>query len=239
MVAKVAKATDKPVVKKVESFKTQYSYCLGMFMGMQLKQGGVDVDETSFVEGFQCSIVGSKPKMSQAEVGIVMAKFDAMLKAKAKKKADTWIVTNKAYLDANKAKEGIQITKSGLQYKIIRAGTGAIPKATDTVKVHYRGTLVDGEVFDSSYKRGQPAEFPVTGVIQGWTEALQLMKTGAKWQLVIPSELAYGPRGAGGAIGPNATLMFDVELLEIVKPAAPEAKEAAAPAAPAPAEPKK
>jgi FKBP-type peptidyl-prolyl cis-trans isomerase FklB len=121
------------------------------------------------------------------------------------------------FIADNKKKEGVITTASGLQYKIITKGTGASPKATDTVSVHYKGTLIDGKEFDSSYRRGQPASFPVNGVIKGWTEALQLMKEGSKWQLFIPSELAYGDRGAGRDIGPNSTLIFDVELISIKK----------------------
>jgi FKBP-type peptidyl-prolyl cis-trans isomerase FklB len=120
-----------------------------------------------------------------------------------------------AFLEANKAKDGVVTLPSGLQYKVLQEGTGAKPAPTDTVVCNYRGTLLDSTEFDSSYKRGQPATFPVTGVIKGWTEALQLMPVGSKWQLFIPSELAYGERGAGGQIGPNATLIFEVELLSI------------------------
>jgi FKBP-type peptidyl-prolyl cis-trans isomerase FklB len=119
------------------------------------------------------------------------------------------------YLAENKKKEGIITTQSGLQYKVLKKGTGKIPKSTDTVTVNYRGTLIDGTEFDSSYRRGQPASFKVNGVIRGWTEALQLMKEGAKWQLYIPSNLAYGERGAGRNIGPNSTLIFEVELISI------------------------
>ncbi len=126
------------------------------------------------------------------------------------------LAKGQAFLEANAEEEGVQVTESGLQYTVIEEGTGDSPAATDTVKVHYCGTLIDGEKFDSSYDRGEPAQFPVNGVIQGWVEALQLMGEGAKWKLFIPPELAYGPRGAGGVIGPNATLIFDVELIAIV-----------------------
>ncbi len=121
----------------------------------------------------------------------------------------------KTFLAANAKKDGVKTTASGLQYKVIKSGTGKSPKATDTVKVHYHGTLIDGTVFDSSVERGEPVSFPVNGVIPGWTEALQLMKEGDKWQLFIPSKLAYGERGAGAKIGPNATLIFEVELLAV------------------------
>lgn len=125
------------------------------------------------------------------------------------------MATDQSFLDANKKKPGVTVLPSGLQYKVLTPGTGKQPKAADEVTVHYRGSLVDGSVFDSSYERGEPATFPVDGVIPGWVEALQLMKTGAKWELVIPSELAYGKRGAGGVIPPHATLIFEVELLSI------------------------
>jgi FKBP-type peptidyl-prolyl cis-trans isomerase FklB len=123
-----------------------------------------------------------------------------------------------AFLAENKKKEGVKVTASGLQYKVIKAGTGPMPKADDTVVTHYRGTLTDGTEFDSSYKRNEPATFPVKGVIKGWTEALQMMPVGSKWQLVIPGDLAYGERGSPPKIGPNATLQFDIELIEIKKP---------------------
>lgn len=126
------------------------------------------------------------------------------------------LAKGKAFLEANKSKEGIKTTASGLQYKIITEGTGAIPKATDKVKVHYKGTLIDGTEFDSSYKRGTPLEFPLNAVIKGWAEGLQLMKVGSKAELYIPSELGYGEQGAGSQIGPNSVLVFEVELLNIV-----------------------
>jgi len=129
--------------------------------------------------------------------------------------AETPQQKGEAFLKENATKEGVKTLPSGLQYKEIKAGTGKTPKATDTVSVHYRGTLINGKEFDSSYKRGEPAEFPVNRVIPGWTEALQLMKEGSKWMLYIPSKLAYGERGAGGDIGPNETLIFEVELLKV------------------------
>ncbi|MBA3707699.1 MAG: FKBP-type peptidyl-prolyl cis-trans isomerase [Planctomycetes bacterium] len=123
---------------------------------------------------------------------------------------------DRSHLDANKAKPGVTTLPSGLQYRVLKAGAGKQPKRSDSVSVHYRGKLIDGTVFDSSFERGQPATFPVTGVIAGWVEALQLMKEGASWELTIPSELAYGARGAGGVIPPHATLIFEVELLKVV-----------------------
>jgi FKBP-type peptidyl-prolyl cis-trans isomerase len=137
--------------------------------------------------------------------------------AKMKTDGEKNVKDGEAFLAANKAKKGVIVTATGLQYSVIKEGTGPVPKVTDMVKVHYRGTLIDGKEFDSSIKRGQPVEFRVNGVIPGWTEALQLMKTGSKYKLVIPSNLGYGERGAGQDIGPNAVLVFDVELLEIVQ----------------------
>ena len=141
--------------------------------------------------------------------------LSAALQAFQKEIQKAMVQKNKDYLVENAKKEGIKVLNSGLQYKVLTAGDGASPKATDTVKTHYEGKLIDGTVFDSSIRRGQPATFPVNGVIKGWTEALQLMKVGDKWQLFVPSDLAYGSRGAGNSIGPDATLIFEVELLGI------------------------
>jgi FKBP-type peptidyl-prolyl cis-trans isomerase FklB len=148
-----------------------------------------------------------------------MAAFQKEMMAKqqelAKKLGEKNKKEGEAFLSENRKKEGIKALPSGLQYKVVKAGTGKKPKSTDTVTTHYRGTLIDGTEFDSSYRRGQPASFPVSGVIAGWTEALQLMEEGAKWQLFIPPNLAYGERGAGSQIGPNATLIFEIELISI------------------------
>jgi FKBP-type peptidyl-prolyl cis-trans isomerase FklB len=148
-----------------------------------------------------------------------MAAFQKEMMAKQQELAKRLGEKNKkegeAFLSENRKKEGIKALPSGLQYKVVKAGTGKKPKSTDTVTTHYRGTLIDGTEFDSSYRRGQPASFPVSGVIPGWTEALQLMEEGAKWQLFIPPNLAYGERGAGSQIGPNATLIFEIELISI------------------------
>ena len=144
--------------------------------------------------------------------------------------SDIALAKGEKFLEDNAKKEGVVVTASGLQYKVITEGKGDSPKATDTVSTNYKGTLINGTEFDSSYKRGQPAKFPVNGVIKGWTEALQLMKPGAKWALVVPADLAYGDRGAGDAIGPNATLQFEVELLSVEKAKTAEAAPAPAPA---------
>jgi FKBP-type peptidyl-prolyl cis-trans isomerase len=202
---------------------TVASYGIGMNIGRSLKAEGVEVTLEAFVQGLQDGMLGKQSAYTEDQL---KAAFDAFQQQQQAKKADRDRSVGEknqrdgdAFLAANKGKKGVVTTASGWQYQDVRAGGGASPKATDTVKVHYEGKLLDGTVFDSSIKRNEPAEFPVNGVIPGWTEALQLMKVGDKWQLFIPAKLAYGAKGAGGAIGPNAVLTFDVELLEI-RPAA-------------------
>jgi FKBP-type peptidyl-prolyl cis-trans isomerase FklB len=162
---------------------------------------------------------GGKPLLTEQEVQETVATFQKEMMAKqeelAKKLGEKNKEEGEAFLAENKKKEGVKVLPSGLQYKVVKAGTGGKPKLTDTVTTHYRGTLIDGTEFDSSYRRGQPVSFPVAGVIPGWTEALQLMEEGSKWQLFIPPNLAYGERGAGRDIGPNATLIFEIELISI------------------------
>jgi FKBP-type peptidyl-prolyl cis-trans isomerase FklB len=199
--------------------KDKESYSLGYQFGESLKGQGVDINLDIFASGIRDAFGGKEPQMSQEEIRAtmmelqkrVMAARQKELKEKAAKNAEA----GKKFLVENQKKEGIKTLPSGLQYKVLTEGTGKTPKAEDTVTVNYKGTLIDGTEFDSSYKRGQPATFQVKGVIKGWTEALQLMKEGSKWQLFIPPELAYGERGAGRDIGPNATLIFEVELLTI------------------------
>jgi FKBP-type peptidyl-prolyl cis-trans isomerase FklB len=172
-----------------------------------------------FAKGLKDSISGGNLQMTEQEIQETLKTFQQALAAKqaekSKQLADSNRKEGEAFLSENKKKEGVKTLPSGLQYKMLTEGSGKMPKETDTVTTHYRGTLLDGTEFDSSFKRGQPASFPVNGVIKGWTEALQLMKEGSKWQLFIPSDLAYGERGAGGQIGPNATLIFEVELISI------------------------
>ena len=203
-----------------KSDKEKSSYAIGIDVGNNLKRNSLDLDVDQFAAGFKAAFTGGKMLLTEAEVRETLTALSAGLKEKAmakrKEAGEASVKEGKEFLDANKKKEGIVTLPSGLQYKVIKAGTGAVPKATDTVKTHYRGTLINGTEFDSSYKRNEPAEFPVNGVIKGWTEALQIMKTGSKWQLYIPSELAYGENGAGADIPPNAVLTFDIELLEIV-----------------------
>jgi FKBP-type peptidyl-prolyl cis-trans isomerase FklB len=184
-----------------------------------MKRQSIDIDPDILAQGIKDVFAGGKLLLTEEEFRNTMENFRKDMMAKQKMQMQEISDKNKKegeeFLAENKNKEGVITLPSGLQYKVIKEGDGNLPKATDTVTVHYRGTLIDGTEFDSSYGRGEPATFPVNGVIPGWTEALQLMKAGSKWQLFIPSNLAYGERGAGGRIGPNSTLVFDVELLSI------------------------
>ncbi|MGE5301114.1 MAG: FKBP-type peptidyl-prolyl cis-trans isomerase [Acidobacteriota bacterium] len=199
--------------------KDKLSYAIGLDVGGALKKQSVDVNTDIFMQGVKDALSGGKKLLTDEEVRETMTAFSKELAAKQaeamKKLGEKNKEEGEAFLAENKKKEGVKTLPDGLQYKVITEGKGASPKATDTVTVNYRGTFIDGKEFDSSYKRNQPATFAVNGVIPGWTEALQLMKEGSKWQLFIPAKLAYGERGAGGVIGPNATLIFEVELLSI------------------------
>jgi FKBP-type peptidyl-prolyl cis-trans isomerase FklB len=195
------------------------SYSLGYQFGQNLHNLDAQINMDSFTKGFADALAGKAGALSKEEMQKTMAEFESNLRSKMDSKkreqGDKNVKEGKAFLEANAKKPGIKVLPSGLQYKVITEGSGQSPKAADVVKTHYRGTLISGKEFDSSYARKEPAEFPVNGVIKGWTEALQLMKPGAKWQLFIPSDLAYGPQGAGADIGPNATLIFEVELLAV------------------------
>jgi FKBP-type peptidyl-prolyl cis-trans isomerase FklB len=199
--------------------KEKGSYAVGLNIGASLKQQPVDLDLPSVLRGIKDAHDGNKPLLSdteiEAELKILQTQANQKRDAEQQKAGEANMKEGEAFLAANKAKDGVVTLPSGLQYKILTAGTGAKPTASDTVVCNYSGTFINGTEFDSSYKRGKPAEFPVGGVIKGWTEALQLMPVGSKWQLVVPSDLAYGSRGAGGAIGPNETLIFEVELISI------------------------
>jgi FKBP-type peptidyl-prolyl cis-trans isomerase FklB len=220
-VASVALASLAPAAQtELKDQKDKVSYSIGLDIGTTLKRQLIDVNAELLSKGIQDGLSGNKALLTDEQVKETMAAFqkDMMAKQAAAKKAagEKNATEGKKFLADNKSKEGVKTTASGMQFKVLKEGTGPVPKATDTVKVNYRGTTIDGTEFDSSYKRGQPASFPVNRVIKGWTEGLQLMKVGSKYQLVIPADLAYGERGAGSDIGPNATLLFDVELLEIV-----------------------
>ena len=211
--------------------KDKFSYALGMNLGASLHKQSVDVDPSIVAQGLRAALAGGKTLLTQEEAQAALMEVQNELRKKQQEKMQVAGEANKkegdAFLAANKAKEGVVTLPSGLEYKILKEGNGPKPTASDSVVCNYRGTLISGTEFDSSYKRGQPATFPVNGVIKGWTEALQLMQVGSKWQLFVPSSLAYAERGAGGNIGPNATLIFEVELLSIQeKPKTDQAKPA-------------
>ena len=198
------------------------SYALGMSMGHGFKGTGIKtVNSADFAAGVASVYDGVKPEMTFDEakriVNEYFAKLEAEMQAEAAKQGEVNRKNGEAFLTENAKREGIKVTESGLQYEVLESGKGDSPKASDNVEVHYTGKLIDGTVFDSSVERGVPASFGVTQVIPGWVEALQLMHEGDKWRLYIPSDLAYGPNGAGGVIGPNMTLIFDVELLRVIK----------------------
>lgn len=192
-----------------------------MSIGTGLHKQGVStaVDPALVSRGLRDAISGGKTSMTEDEMRAALTELRTQVQgaqqAKAHSEGASARKEGEAFLAANKTKEGVQTLPDGLQYKVLQQGSGPKPTANDTVTVNYRGTLIDGKEFDSSYKRGQPISFPVSGVIKGWTEALQLMPVGSKWQLYIPSDLAYGDQGAGADIGPGQTLIFDVELLGI------------------------
>jgi FKBP-type peptidyl-prolyl cis-trans isomerase FklB len=209
-----------PVPLTLKTQKDKASYAIGLNIGKSMKKDSVDIDTSILLRGLKDGLAGSKPLLTDDEARASMVALQTDLRKKQEEKMLVQGEANKkigeAFLAENKAKDGVVTLPSGLQYKILTDGTGAKPTAADTVVCNYKGTLLDNTEFDSSYKRGQPATFPVSGVIKGWTEALQLMPVGSKWQLFIPSDLAYGARGGpGGGIGPNATLVFEVELMSI------------------------
>jgi len=199
--------------------KDKVSYAIGADLGSKLKTSSIDIDPNILTRALKDVLTGGKPAMTDDEVRATLTDLTKDLQTKQtalnKEKADKNKKDGEAFLAANKTKEGVVALPSGLQYKIVKAGTGPKPTPADTVVCNYKGTLIDGKEFDSSYKRGQPATFPVGGVIKGWTEALQLMPVGSTWQLFIPSDLAYGDRNAGPDITPGSTLVFEVELVSI------------------------
>jgi FKBP-type peptidyl-prolyl cis-trans isomerase len=212
-------ASGSPSSSGLSTQKEKLSYAIGMNIGKNLHRDGVDIDMNLLSQGLKDGLSGGQTQMTDQEAQAAVVELQNGLRKKQEEKMQQSGEANKkegdAFLAANKTKPGVVTLPSGLQYKILTTGTGPKPTATDSVVCNYRGTLIDGTEFDSSYKRGQPATFPVNGVIKGWTEALQLMPVGSKWQLFVPPDLAYGARGAGNEIGPNSTLIFEVELQSI------------------------
>jgi len=217
--AATKRAPAKPAPITLKTQKDKASYALGMNFGTGLRKQSIDIDPAILARGLRDSFSNGKTLLTEDEAKAVLTQLQSDVRKKQQELALQLGETNKKqgleFLEANKTKDGVVTLPSGLQYKVLQEGTGPKPAPTDTVVCNYRGTLLDSTEFDSSYKHGQPVTFPVTGVIKGWTEALQLMPVGSKWQLFIPSALAYGERGFGGQIGPNATLIFEVELLSI------------------------
>lgn len=200
---------------ELTSLNQRLSYIVGENMATQLKNDGVELDTDALVMAVSDVLAGNASRLSEADKRATIEEMQKISQEKQAEGAAKNKAAGEAYLAENAKKDGVTTTESGLQYKVLVAGDGAQPTTNDQVQVHYRGTLIDGTVFDSSYDRGEPIVFPVTGVIQGWVEALQLMKVGDKFELTIPSDLAYGANGSGPVIGPDATLVFEVELLDI------------------------
>ncbi|HEU0275713.1 MAG TPA: FKBP-type peptidyl-prolyl cis-trans isomerase [Candidatus Udaeobacter sp.] len=214
--------------------KDKVSYSIGLQIGFNLGRQKVDILPDMLAAGIKDALAG-KPQLTPDQIKEVMTTFEKDMEQKQKEAGEKNKAEGTKFLEENKKKPGVKTTASGLEYKVLKEGNGAQPKKTDTVTVNYRGTLLNGTEFDSSYKRGQPATFPVSGVIPGWTEALQLMKVGSKYQLFIPSNLAYGERSVGPDIGANSTLVFEVELLDAKPAPTPAPVASAAPKAPSPA----
>jgi len=208
---------EKPVA--LESQDAQVNYSIGYRIGEDLKRQSVPLEAEALLAGIRDAIDGGTPRLSTQKRNRVMEELRGRMveaaQAKRREEAAKNLAAAKAFLEENRAKEGVKTRPSGLQYKVLKEGTGPIPAATDTVSVHYRGKLLDGTEFDSSYRRNQPATFKLQGVIRGWSEALALMAVGSKWELFIPPDLAYAERGAGNRIPPNSALVFEVELLEV------------------------
>ncbi|GAB4175770.1 MAG: FKBP-type peptidyl-prolyl cis-trans isomerase [Wenzhouxiangellaceae bacterium] len=204
---------------KLDTPEKRLSYTIGMDIGKSLTSQDIDLDIDVVIAALRASYLGEETLMTAEEAAAERQRFieqhQAAIEAKRAEEAQRNLEEGQAFLAANAQKDGVKVTDSGLQYRVIEEGTGASPSATDRVTVHYRGRLINGVEFDSSYQRGEPATFALNQVIPGWTEGLQLMKEGGKYELYIPPELAYGERGAPGAIGPNSTLIFEVELLDV------------------------
>jgi len=218
---KIAPAKEKATSEELKTPQAKLGYSFGVEIGTSLKEIQAEIEIDAFLKGIKDSVEGKDLLLTAEQMEEVKKEFVTKKQGEREKEMKELGDKNKkeeeTFFAENKKKEGVKTTESGLQYIVVKEGDGAKPKETDTVKVNYKGTLLDGTEFDSSYKRGEPAIFPVKGVIPGWTEALQLMKVGGKYKLFIPSKLAYGERGAGPTIGPNSTLTFEVELLSIEK----------------------
>lgn len=205
---------------KLETPADSAGYAIGFLVGTNNKQqvdnapGGSEINIDAMIAAFQAAAKGEEGQMTMEDADLFIRTY---FEREGAKQGQINLEEGNAFLEENKGREGVQMTESGLQYEVLTEGTGATPESSDRVRVHYHGTLIDGTVFDSSVDRGQPAVFGVDQVIPGWTEALQLMPVGSKWKIYLPSELAYGEQGAGADIGPNSTLIFEVELLEIVE----------------------
>jgi FKBP-type peptidyl-prolyl cis-trans isomerase len=216
-----SQSSEKGAPMELKTQKDKASYSIGVSIGKNLKDQKVEINTDILVKGLLDAYTGAKTQLTEKEMGDVLTQFQQEIMAKAQEEAAKKGGENKSkgekFLADNKNKPGVKTTPSGLQYTVISEGTGPKPTASSTVKVHYTGKLIDGTTFDSSVDRGEPIEFPLNGVIKGWTEGVQLMSKGSKYKFFIPSDLAYGDRGAGNAIGPNETLVFEVELLDIVK----------------------
>lgn len=222
-------AASTPAAVQLETTEQRLSYGIALTLGQRMKADAVPMDVDAFTAGLRDALTGAEPRLTEEEIGAEMQAYQQQAAAEQQAAqavlAEANLAASAAFLAENAAREGVTVTESGLQYEVVEAGDGPLPGADDTVEVHYRGTLADGTEFDSSYSRGETVTFGVGQVIPGWTEALQLMPVGSTYKLVIPPELGYGAGGAGQAIGPNAALVFDVELISI-----PSQEEAAAPA---------
>lgn len=219
LVAQEEVPTKGAVPGNLKTTRDQASYSIGQNIGRSIKNDGLELNTAALVQGLTDALSGGPAKLTDEQMQAAMATFrrelETQMAAKAKVEGDKNAKEGAAFLAANKAKPNVVTLPSGLQYTVMKAGKGPSPSVNDTVKTHYHGTLINGQVFDSSVERGEPISFPVGGVIKGWTEALQRMKVGDKWKLFIPPDLAYGPDGSGPVIGPNSTLIFEVELLGI------------------------
>ena len=226
-VAITAPGENKP--SQLKDLKDKVSYSIGLDLGFNFKKQNLELNTDALLAGVKDALGGKQPLLSESEVKETMTALTKQLEEKQKAVAEQNVKDGEKFLAANKTKEGVKTTASGLQYKVIKEGTGPQPKVTDSVVANYRGTLINGTEFDSSYKRGQPATFPLSGVIKGWTEGLQLMKVGSKYQLFIPATLAYGDRAMGADIAPNSTLIFEIELVGIQPQESPSPAPASSP----------